>query len=147
MENNNEIDNTVNKIPKLKINTRSLIISKTMSGKSVLIRNLLYNLLNTYDISFIVLFSETAGLKCENEYEFIGKKNIMEYSETKLKKIMKYQDKKITKTNKNYGIIIFDDITGDSKRFPQINKLFAQSRHLNITTLAGFQYSSSGLLN
>ena len=71
----------------------------------------------------------------------------MEYSETKLKKIMKYQDKKITKTNKNYGIIIFDDITGDSKRFPQINKLFAQSRHLNITTLAGFQYSSSGLLN
>ena len=103
----------IQKIPKLKINTRTLIISKTMSGKSVFIRNLLYNYLNEYQISFVILFSETAGLKCEHEYEFLGKKNIMEYDDKKLKKIMEFQDKRITKNNKNYGIIILDDITAD----------------------------------
>ena len=64
----------------------------------------------------------------------------MEYDEKKLKKIMEYQDKKITKKNKNYGIIILDDITADRKTYAQINKLFAQGRHLNITTIASFQY-------
>ena len=86
-ENNIKID----KPPHLKINTRTLLISKSGSGKSVLLKQLLYNLLNDYEIHQVFLFSETALF--EDEYNFIPKKCIMEYDAKKIKKIFEYQQK------------------------------------------------------
>jgi len=50
------------------------IFSKSNSGKTVLIRNLLEYLFNKYDFHSIIMFSDTA--QYDDDYSFLNKKNI-----------------------------------------------------------------------
>ena len=67
------MDNKIYTIEELNIKQHSFIViaSKRASGKSILIRNLLKHLLNEYDYSTIIMFSETAHYN--NDYDFIDK--------------------------------------------------------------------------
>ena len=66
-----------------------LITSKRASGKSVLVRLLIKNLLDKYEYSFMVLFSDTATFS--GDYDFINKEFIFTTDdiENKLDKILK----------------------------------------------------------
>lgn len=128
----------------LKSESRTIIISKSGSGKTVLLKEIIYYMLNKYDFHTIILMSETAHY--ESEYKFIPKKNIMPYSESKLKKLMDYQEKNIKKKQKL--LLILDDMCPSNKKnFEQITKVFVMGRHLHITCICSFQYCSSTLLN
>ena len=86
-------------------NTMICIFSKSNSGKTVLIRNLLEYLFNKYDFHSIIMFSDTA--QYDDDYSFLNKKNIFtsDQIESKLKKILQLQKKNML-SNKDINLLL-----------------------------------------
>lgn len=133
--------NNIYTIEELDIKQHSfiLITSRRCSGKSVIVRNLVKNLLDLYDFNVMILFSETAELN--NDYNFIDKSFIYKTSqiEEKLNKLLKIQERNV-KNNKEINIlIILDDVQIHSKSKELIN-LSTLGRHFKITVILSLQY-------
>lgn len=117
-----------------------LLWSKRRSGKSVLSKAIIKNIVDKYEIDFVVLFWKTA--KFNNDYDFIDKQFIFDYeeAETKIEKIMDYQKKyKLSKKQCPNGIIVFDDIILYRKWYKIID-LSSMGRHFNLFTIMSVQY-------
>lgn len=121
-------------------NTMTCIFSKSNSGKTVLIRNLLEYLFNKYDFHSIIMFSDTA--QYDDDYSFLNKKNIFtsDQIETKLKKILQLQKKNMLSNKDINLLLIFDDIKIHAKSKEIVN-VASYGRHLNITTIISSQFS------
>lgn len=117
-----------------------LIASKRCSGKSVLVRNLVKHLLDLYEYSAILLFSETAELN--KDYNFIDKSFIYKTSqiEEKLNKLLKIQERNV-KNNKDINIlIILDDVQIHSNKNKELINVSTLGRHYKITCILSLQY-------
>lgn len=127
----------------LKLNSFIVLASKRQSGKSVLCKHIIQNLINKNDIKHILLFSKTATFN--DDYTFIDKKYIYDYdkSESIIKKVMEHQKQKIKKAKDKTKIdnilMIFDDVTLSKKNFEIIN-LSTLGRHFKITVILSVQY-------
>jgi len=145
MENNKTIvfDNTVKDINdlKLKDNTRTVVVSKSGSGKSVLVKNLIYYFITTYNFSYCMLLSETGKFK-DSDYKFLDKRFIMDFSEENLDKVIQYQRKEVMSNSKKDPakcLLVLDDIK-IGKVSQNLNLLFSQGRHYNITLICSLQF-------
>ena len=71
----------------------TLICSKRNSGKSVLTKNIVYNLYNKFDYDSIFIFSETSTFT--GDYDFIPKECHFKFKniDNQIKKIMNYTEK------------------------------------------------------
>lgn len=117
-----------------------ILSSKRCSGKSVLVRHIVKHLLDLFEYSAIILFSETSDLN--EDYSFIDKSLIFKTSqlEEKIKKIMDIQLKNKKKNKKVNLLLILDDVhlTEKSKELSNVSSL---GRHYNITTLMSIQFN------
>lgn len=78
----------------LKQNSFILILWKRNSGKTILTRNIIYELIQKNDYDFILLFWETANFN--KDYSFINEKYIFKFSELnkKIWKLLKIQEER-----------------------------------------------------
>ena len=127
----------------MKINYACCLIAKRGSGKSTLMKDILFCQKERYDTVYI--FSDTN--QYENEYPCIPKKfRIQGYNEVILDKIIKFQinNKKLNKEDKtipiNHALVILDDITKkDLFNSAPFIKLANQGRHMNISFVVAVQ--------
>ena len=116
-----------------------LLASKRMSGKTIMVQNLIKYFLNKYDFDIILMISDTA--RFTKDYDFIDKDLIFKTDEMedKISKILKIQEKNI-KNNKLVNILlILDDVKVHSKSKELIN-VATLGRHLKITCILSSQY-------
>ena len=95
-----------------------LIASARRSGKTVIMRDIVFNLLKQYEYDAIILFSETAYF--EQEYSFLDKTSVRtcENMESDLEKLIVTQKENKTKHKDVHLLILLDDviITQHTKR-------------------------------
>jgi len=118
-----------------------LIASKRRSGKSVVVSNIVKNLLNNHTINHIVLISNTADIT--SDYDFIDKKNTYNYDKADeiIDSIIKYQHAKKIKNKEDCPniLIILDDIT-IHKKSKKLIDLATMGRHHSIYVILSCQY-------
>lgn len=124
------------------IDSRTLIIGKTKSGKSELSRYLLTPIRPEFQKIFV--FSGTE--KVNSFYKkFINPNCIYNEFNSKFLQILinKITDMKMQDTNYNKKILlIFDDVGTDITDNKELQKLFTMGRHLNISIVVLLQYLS-----
>jgi len=135
------MDSNILKVNELDIKQNSfiLIVSKRMSGKSVLTRNLIYELHNKYNYDSIILISETAQFN--NDYNFIPKNSIFKFNRMTeiIQKILDYQENKIKSKKENFILLILDDVILN-KKSDILNEIATLGRHYKITCICSVQY-------
>lgn len=118
-----------------------LIIGKRNTGKSYLLKDLLYYMHSKFDIASV--FSKTEHLNKFYE-KFVPKMLInMSWDEKKLEKIFERQDAMLKKGNISNIALIFDDMISDSvswKNNEYIKKIFLEGRHHHIGFFLLTQY-------
>ena len=141
-ENIEKINNTkIYTIEELKIKQDSMIVitSRRNSGKSVLMRNLIKHMLDIYEFSFIMLFSDTGHFN--DDYSFIDKNLI--FNSDKLDevigKVLKIQERNRKKGLKIHGMIILDDVK-IYKKSKMLVHLAIMSRHFYLQVCCSVQY-------
>lgn len=135
------MENKINSIEDLDIPLYSFILltSKRNSGKTVLNINLIKYLMDKYEFSWIILFSDTANFG--SDYSFIDNSFIFKTDEmeNKLKKILQIQEKYIKNKKQVNGLILLDDVKLHAKSKELIN-LATYGRHLLLTCICSVQY-------
>lgn len=114
----------------------SLFIAEPRSGKSYLIKYIMYNLAKKKKIKQGIVFCPTNDMN--NNYDYIDSSYIFPiYKEEYLKKYLE-----VLKTNTSIpSFLIFDDCIGSVKwNSPLIEHLFSCYRHYNLTILVATQY-------
>jgi Cdc6-like AAA superfamily ATPase len=130
-----------------KKNLSALIYGKRRTGKTVLVRDLLYSIKDWY--SDIYVFSQTASIQSWN-FEYADKNNIYngldipaleqiwnnqeKYIQLQMEMMPKGSDPSEYKKTLEHIVIVFDDVIADSqiRSSPIINNLFIKGRHYNI---------------
>lgn len=138
----NEYDTTVHSLRQIDFEPDAfyLLLSSRKSGKSFMIQDLVYILLQRKMVHYIYLFSETAK-KSTSGYEWIDPRCIMDNSmiDEGVEYIMNLQEKT---NNKNKVLIIFDDIDLNRSYSDTIDKLATRGRHYKITTVLSAQITN-----
>jgi hypothetical protein len=108
------------------------------SGKSYLIKYLIYKLSKQKLIDYIIVF---CGTSFNNSYNFIPEEFVYnDFNENILKNLLEHQSRFRKKPN---CVIIFDDCVSfesELRRSRFCMKLFTEYRHYNITTFIATQY-------
>jgi hypothetical protein len=125
------------------IGNRTLCISKTLSGKSELIKYIYLKEKNNFNKTFV--FSSTEDVN--NFYKnFIDEKCIYNKISNKWFEILTSKLKELSMNNEKLPniLIIFDDVSGDDFLKSKIlADIFTKGRHLNISVIVILQYLKS----
>lgn len=124
-----------------RITDHTLFVGTTKSGKSWVIKQLLYSdLVGIYDR--IVFFSTTFDAENYSEIFEIPKKDIFtEPEESDLMEVIEESKERFFKANGNYfTLIILDDIVDGTKQWKNFNKVISKCRHYGITLWMSIQY-------
>ena len=138
MENNIEIK-SIEDID-IKNNSFIVIASKRNSGKTVLTKNLIKYLYDTFEYNWACLFSDTAGFN--GDYDNVFEKELIFKSEQlddKVEKILKLQEKSVKNKKLIHGLIVLDDVKIYKKSKILID-LSTKSRHYKLTVIGSVQY-------
>ena len=127
-----------------KPNSRFIILSKSNSGKSVLVKCILYNLITKHPNFYRNLFilGDTVEYN-DSDYNFIDKKNRKPFTDENLLKIYNYHEKKEKQGDIQHSILVCDDICTNSKL---MEKLYMQGRHIGLCVILSYQ-DCTGALN
>ena len=126
----------------------ALVCSKRNSGKSVLVKYLLCELLKQKKITFAVVFSNTAEYSAD--WDCLPKSNrVQGFDEETLRRIVDSQKGKKAqildgkKVALPQVLLIFDDVAGmeDFKTSSIIEEIYSNSRHWGISVITLVQYS------
>ena len=140
MESNNSLQHLNDKIYKieelnLEMNRNLLILSRSNSGKSILIKNLIHYYILNFNFNSVILYSKTC--KYETEYDFIDDRNKFDGSlDGLINNILDFQKES---NNKMKILLILDDVDV-TKKNDLLSDLFTKSRHWNITLILSSQY-------
>lgn len=131
-------------------NFSAIVCAKRRSGKSVLVKDILSQIKNNYAECHV--FSNTAHLQ-QDLFDYVPPENVYYgldapildriYSDQE-RYILEQTKKKKDKKKLKHILLIFDDIISDKKiRHSQtFDKLFIESRHINIAVIGISQYLS-----
>jgi len=117
-----------------------VLLARRFFGKTVMVQNLLLNLIQSFPIQRIIVISDTA--KFTKSYSaFVADSNIYdsEKMDSIINKTLGHQSKKNNKQRRNI-LIIIDDINLSQVSKP-LAKICSQGRHYNIGTIISVQYS------
>ena len=124
-------------------------LGKRRSGKTFLIRDLIYNhFVKIKKYKNIILISPTAHIDQSNSYSFIDDKyKFEEFSESLLLNLMKRQAELIKRDRKgSYNtLLILDDVINmsDKRESKLLASLLVKSRHYRISIILSLQYMKS----
>jgi hypothetical protein len=118
------------------------LIARRHGGKTVCCLRLLHDLIETYPIHHIVVYSETAKLNGSYR-QFVSDRSIVGVSkmDESISKILKYQSQQ-PKNKRETWIIVLDDIPLN-KLSPQLGMLASAGRHYNLCVIICCQYSKN----
>lgn len=126
----------------IEIPSLSIICASQGSGKSHLIRYLMYKLRKKF--SYGLVFTNT--FFDDDAYDFIPSKYVHpEYDEVALQKLMDIQAKLVDEGIEKNAFVIFDDCLDDPNEFKSLvlKRLTTQLRHYRITVIFSTQYCNS----
>jgi hypothetical protein len=116
------------------------ICSKRNSGKSFLVRNLVYELAKQKKINQVIVMSNTSGLSLNKDYDYMPKKLLTTYKESTITKLLEVQAKDIKRGKIREVLLIMDDCIGETKDKSgegsrMIRSLYANSRHYHVSVI------------
>lgn len=125
---------------------RFFLIGKTNTGKSYLLRDILYKIRHKYSNGVVCSQSE----KLNNFYsQFMPKQLIYyEHNAALLRQILQRQERLINKygPNRNFMFLIYDDLISDAKKWSkekEISDIFTLGRHYNLGFFLLSQYTNA----
>jgi hypothetical protein len=127
--------------PKIKDGSKIVVIGKPKSGKSKLIRCLLYAKKHIFPVGMVMSGSED----CNHEYsEYFPSTFIFDdYNESKIEDFIQRQKIACEHLPNPYAVLILDDCTHDPKVFnkPLQHKLYKYGRHWCLMYILSLQYA------
>jgi hypothetical protein len=124
----------------IKIPSLSLFVARSKSGKSHLMKNILYTLARENSISWVFVFSTT---KFNNEWcDIVGPENVTDqFSTDWLEDLLLKQSQLIKKGKAKQGLIILDDMVGTANWASSVmTKIATSARHYNISCWISTQW-------
>jgi hypothetical protein len=149
--NNIDIDTTVYKLKDIDFEQHSsfCLLSSRKSGKSFMIRNLVYLLFKQKKIDTIYIFSKTAHL--DSFYlSWVDKNYIfpLEMIQPMINFLFKIQESLLKKNQKLQNIcIVLDDIDCSAKTDRELEQVYTLGRHYNMTVILSAQIGKQGVSN
>jgi hypothetical protein len=115
--------------------------SRRMTGKSVMLNQLMKSLIDQGKIATVVIFSNS--VKYNDDYPDFPERSKHEYSEEKLQRIIDHQ-KSTPKEKRKQIMVVFDDIVGDRSATNSDLIMFAYAigRHISINPVLVSQVSN-----
>ena len=128
-----------------KIPCKIVIISKSNSGKSTIVNNIIYNLINKNPGVFnnIYVLSETAWDNDLNDYSYINTKFRKRYTEENMAKIFDYYKELKNKNKPQHCILVLDDIKITRSKI--LEEMMCRCRHYFITIILSAQFATHAL--
>lgn len=116
----------------------SILSAAPRSGKTFLIKDIIYKLASEGRIDHGLVFTGTAF---NRNFDYLPTEIVSGYDEEKLKRFLKYQKDMIEKGNPKDAFLILDDILGYINLYsPLWTMIFSQYRHFRITIFLATQY-------
>lgn len=141
-----DYDNTVHNLDDFEFekNAFFLLLSSRKSGKSFMIKNLAYILLQRRMVNYIYVFSATARKAVSSGYEWLDKRCVMstDLIDEGIEYLMNIQEKN---NNASKILIILDDIDLNKSYANSIERLATRGRHYNITTILSAQVTNHAI--
>jgi hypothetical protein len=118
------------------------IIAKRNQGKTYLMTQIIQELKKAKRVDKVVIMSGTAGLN-DDYKKVVSQELIMPFSEKVLENIWKLQSEKPQEEREHIFIILDDCLANpEALRSEMVNRLYSQSRHLQISLAVLSQYGS-----
>ena len=108
--------------------------SKRNSGKTVLISQLIHELLDADRVDMLLVMSGSSGLN--SDYSFLPKGLVMPYSDAVLDRLWKRQ-KGVAQDDREKVLVVLDDClaTPEAVHSPMLTKIYALGRHVSISCI------------
>lgn len=124
----------------IKVPFSCTVVSKRNSGKSFLVRDIVYELSKQGRINQVIVMSNTSGQSLNADYDYMPPNLLMMYKEATILKIMELQQKNIKAGKIREILLVLDDVVGsDSSNSAEgsrlIRSIFANSRHYHISVI------------
>jgi 2-hydroxy-3-keto-5-methylthiopentenyl-1-phosphate phosphatase len=135
-----EVNSIEEVVRTMKVPFSSIVVSKRNSGKSFLVRDLVYNMSKQQRIHQVIVMSNTSGLNLNKDYDFIDKKFLTTFAQEKIERLMKIQAKAIKAGKIREVLLVLDDVIGgDGTKKAEGNRLirslYANGRHYHISVV------------
>ena len=133
--------NVVSEVVKsMKVPFSSIVVSKRNSGKSFLVRDIVYNMSVQKKVHQVIVMSNTSGLSLNKDYDFLDKRFLTTFAQEKIEKLMKIQQKAIKAGKIREILLVLDDVIGgDGTKKAEGNRLirslYANGRHFHISII------------
>jgi hypothetical protein len=135
-----DVEELLEKLPKF---FTMSVISKRNSGKSVIVSEIIQELLKSKKIDMVIVMSETAGLN-DYDYKFLPKSLVMPFSEDVLDNIWEKQVKLPYKQRKHILIVLDDCLASpEALRNETVMKYIVNGRHICSSFLIASQHTSA----
>ena len=134
------INNVADVVATMKAPFSMSICSKRNSGKSFLVRHLVYELAKQKKINQVIVMSNTSGMSLNKDYDYMPKKLLTTFKEETIHKLLEVQAKDIKRGKIREVLLIMDDCIGETKDKSGegsriIRSLYANSRHYHISVI------------
>ena len=118
------------------------VASKRNSGKSVLVMELIQDLMRQRKVDMVVVMSGSAHLN--DDYKFLPKKLVMPFNERILGNVWYAQTKKEAKDRKHV-LFVFDDCLSSPEaiRNPLLTRIYTLGRHVAVSGILISQHTAS----
>lgn len=134
-----EVDELLERLPKF---FTVSVASKRNSGKSVLVMEIIKELIKAKRVDMVVVMSGSAGLN--EDYSFLPSQLVMPFSEDVLENIWNRQEKTPIEKRQHIFIILDDCLTTpEALRNNTINKYFSLGRHISSSFLICSQHTTA----
>ena len=124
------------------------ILSTRKSGKSYLIRELIYYFLTSSEqkCDYLYMFSNTAKFDASGTFNFVDKKVTFSAHPDVVEKIVKsILQLQLENQKKTHILLMFDDIDLSAKYDQSLELLATRGRHFNITTILSAQIATRAI--
>jgi hypothetical protein len=124
----------------IKTPSLSLFVARSNSGKSHLMKSILYTLARENKFSWVYVFSST---KFNNEWvDIVGEKNVTDqFSAEWIQELLNKQGELIKKNKAKPGLLILDDMIGTARWNSDVmTKIATSARHYNISCWISTQW-------
>lgn len=124
----------------IKVPFSCTVVSKRNSGKSFLVRDIVYELARQGRINQVIVMSNTSGQCLNADYDYMPPELLLMYKESTIQKMLDHQAKEIKKGNIREILLVLDDVVGsDTNNSAEgsrlIRSIFANSRHYHVSII------------
>lgn len=134
------INKVADVVQAMKVPFSSIVVSKRNSGKSFLVRDIVYQMSVQKKVHQVIVMSNTSGLSLNKDYDFLDKKFLTTFAQEKIERLMKIQQKSIKAGKIREILLVLDDVIGgDGSKKAEGNRLirslYANGRHYHISII------------